>query len=162
MSNNAYKSAKLENDSYTTYPNIPVTTITNGKQLNYIQPAEISPARKAHVEELKGSNTITALVEKTTSVSVNVTGHCVNYSLIFKLTASVPEDVDFETLSLEKFNSLGSEGLCTFINDELNTNGDLEDDAEGAEVVGKFIPINYTDKVTFTVVVNEKTSTITI
>ena len=30
------------------------------------------------------------------------------------------------------------------------------------KVVGKFIPINYTDKVTFTVVVNEKTGTITI
>lgn len=157
MSNNAYKSAKLENDSYTVYPNIPVTTITNGKQFNYIQPAEISPARKAHIEELKR----TSLVEKTTSISVNVTGHCVNYSLIFKLTASVPEDVDFKTLSLEKFNSLGSERLCTFIN-ELNTNGDFADYAEGAEVVGKFIPINYTDKVTFTVVVNEKTSTITI
>lgn len=46
-----YVSAGIGGDEYTSYPNIAVTTVNNGKTFKYIAPANISPARKAYEEK---------------------------------------------------------------------------------------------------------------
>ena len=144
----AYESASIANDDYTSYAgNIAVTTITNGKNFNYIRPANISPARKAAVER-KVEKEQTNLQTRTANFTLYASDstECYTYSLQVTASAKMPSeisDTDFKNIVMTKIENNESAFVAI-----LNAQEDLfSEEITGTHFEDHFEEVEYTQTI---------------
>lgn len=100
-----YVSAGIGGDEYTSYPNIAVTTVNNGKTFKYIAPANISPARKAVIEKKEAEKKAVAESQKKKYIiefTIYLKESYLSYCLNTKAEVIMPLNTEFEDSEIER------------------------------------------------------------
>jgi len=144
-----YVSAGIGGDEYTSYPNIAVTTVNNGKTFKYIAPANISPARKAVIEKKEAEKKAVAESQKKKYIiefTIYLKESYLSYCLNTKAEVIMPLNTEFEDSEIEGilYNKMYNKN--DFLNDiydalnEEKNNGKIMSEDNGGSSNEYYIP----------------------
>lgn len=142
VSEKAYVSAKISNDDYNDYPNIPVSTIKGGRTFKYIYPSDISPARKAVIEKKEAEKKAVAESQKKKYIiefTIYLKESYLSYCLNTKAEVIMPLNTEFEDSDIEKilYNKMYNKNdflndIYDALNEEKNNGKIMSEDNNGS------------------------------
>lgn len=137
-----YVSAGIGGDEYTSYPNIAVTTVNNGKTFKYIAPANISPARKAVIEKKEAEKKAVAESQKKKYIiefTIYLKESYLSYCLNTKAEVIMPLNTEFEDSEIERilYNKMYNKNdflndIYDALNEEKNNGKIMSEDNNGS------------------------------
>ena len=137
-----YVSAGIGGDEYTSYPNIAVTTVNNGKTFKYIAPANISPARKAVIEKKEAENKASIESQKKKYIiefTIYLKESYLSYCLNTKAEVIMPLNTEFEDSEIEGilYNKMYNKNdflndIYDALNEEKNNGKIMSEDNNGS------------------------------